>query len=908
MTDTLSSASEYKTITLTVPDTSSSEILLNFILWDAQGLTTVVTEKITVTNNPAIATFLNMIASSTPQDQTILQSAAQDTLTTISDPSTLTTISTEMKLSVSSSIAETFSSDVSYEQPSRSTVTLSTTSTNTPNLAISEIANVSVIRTCSISCQNGGICKVDSGLQYCDCPSGYSGYSCQYPGSVSTQLQTVYSSALTSVVGDPNSSTTDFTRALDSVLQTPDLIGGDVSRVLIQAVDKFVDSSSQPQDLIPIAQALKWSVRTHSESYLRSSSSMTDLTFTVIDELKTSQNSLKQVVQQIALSTASQNEASVDIQILSGTNLRYGAVNLNKDNAKNFSLTDSNSNFSVTVPSSVFNSGSSSSSLVMVYTSNDDNPYPYSNSTITNGIFSPTVSISFIDSATKATVPISGLDPPLTLSFPIADGSPLQAAVRSFENLQKTNKKVNLTELFANVTTCMYWDTATSSWSSNGLTLVSINQTHYTCGSTHTTDFVSVFFETGLSVLQNSEFDLIAQADNWNLLFTTPIAENLGFWILLVVFISYVVLQSYGIYVDEVKFRYMPRAQVLDDIKDKKTLLKKRQMEAKLREEKKRKKEEAKARPSAVEILKTEGLSSSKHLKTKEVRIIPKNICENSLDKSGSLTMELNSSMDGLVKLHHQASGSNELGSSQDLSIAENSPDVGVKIKSKNGQPVKRKGFFQYWGEDLKDNHAMLNCLIKTNRLSPRHARFTLLYFTFLAEFTFCIIFYKPPQYELDSWSHFWSGLSEMFWGSLFSAICSCPVIFLLSFLFKVPSSLVESLRKVSPEEFHIELRRVARAMKWRYIFAYIIFALAFIVCSMYILLFCAQVGAKESRSFLNSSAMSITIDQVGLEMLPGLLGAIFYVLSSRYQCCRVFGKMELLITIIRCYKSLSGY
>ena len=910
-----------QTVSMTVPNTTEDQISVNLIVWDPLGLSTVVTKQLTLSNNSNIAVLKDSIAVNSnftdPIQKHNLLTTANATLFVFKNNSELAELSTKEKTVVVQMIASSaFATETLLFQGM-----LPSTGSFKSNIQTN----------CSLLCQNNGTCVRSRGSYFCRCQDNFTGYLCQYPTAILSGLRLLLSSALNDTLNNNSTTLTNFTNCLGPAHQLPDLVSGDVPGLIITAANKY--SSPTLGDLMELASGLRWGLTSLVADYLRALDQQNDLEAAQIKPmLKSLGRALKQVMRKIAMLQRSEQKRSDDVQELSGADLRYAVKTIESTtNNSNFSFQDSGANFKFAIPPAIFNK-TSLSSMGVIYTSTNDNSYPYSNESISSNIISSVVSISFVDYASAEDVNVSHLPEPILLTFPIPQSSQLRAAV-SYVMSNKNLFSSNLTEIFSNLTSCQYWDEDKGEWSTEGLTLVAIDQASFTCASTHATDFVGVYFDVGLDVFgghSNKGDADDREASAWKMLFSTPISKNFGFWVILTLLVSYLILLLISVCIDNSKVPRLQRQEILDDIKDKKTIF--RQRRAELPENayrtsterpgsNQRRRSSSTSRTIVPRVFDLSVSAQSSDNPPQEIQdqrqsleMLPRRVIHveprnqgTEIQNQHNISLDVhNTSINGLMDLRLREP--TRRASIQRSSVGSTS-DLALRIRREKARD--RLGFFQYWGEDLLDHHSFFSCIAKTSFIAPRHARITLLYFGILCNFTFCIIFSRISTEGADYWTKLGSQLRGAVAAALLAAICSSPTVFLVSFMFKMPRYIVERLKRVSPEEFTFELRNIAKVMRTRYAVAYVLVTVAFIMSSMHMLLFCARLKSDQAAIWFTSCVIGLLIDQLGFEILPGLIGALFYRLSKRYansRFCAKLAQAEVFISLYRCYKSLNGY
>lgn len=913
---------------LRVPETTDKQIVLNLIIWDALGLTTVVTQSITMSNNSIISAFEDTMLLynnySDPEHHQNLLQATRVTLENLTDATELAYLNFNEKLTaIQLIVSSTFSVEASL---------FPVLSESNNWYGSSPVANAQ--SNCSLPCQNNGSCTKLWGSAFCKCESGFSGYFCQYPEDIATMLQTLIYSGLSEITDDNSISFHDFAQGLAIMNPLPDLISGDISELLIKA-NKIYSSSCELDDLMQLGCSLKWSILTYASEFLRNvGQDFAKIAREIIPALGNCDKTLKSVMKKIAKIQADQSEDLDDVKELSGANMRYAVKTIDSEKQSNISFSDPASNIKVAVPPAVL-SNTSLSTLRVIYTSTNDNPFLFSNQTVSASIISPIVTLSFVDNSSEE-VPVSHLADPILLTFPIPRSSQLHQAV-SYVTSNPTLFRSNLTEIFANHTGCRYWNTEAGEWSGAGLTLVSISLTSFTCASTHATDFVGVFFDDGLDTFGLDDPDHPKPMSAWEKLRNTPLFTNWGFILVLALIVSYFVILAVLIVADNKKVPQLQRQQILDDIKDKKSILKKRKFEPPENSRRlaydlsamprvRRHSGSRETVPAAVDVTaanqpdsqnpndSNQNLPQRQNSNTESVN---NPASQQTGNQNSNTSMELNHSVSGLIDARQRDALRNNFVDQAQVQLEESNlsnnptnptgtlPEVIIRINRE--KPARPLTFCQYWGEDLLEHHATFNCIVKTSRISPRHARATLLYFTFVCNFTFCAMLYPKSGLGVDTLSDVKRGFGIGLQTGFIAALCSCVPAFIVSIILKAPKRAISRLKHASVEEFNIELKRIAHWMKFRYGLAYGLLAAVSTACFVYILLFCAAKSSEQS-TWLTACVMSLVIDQFCFELLPGLVGGLLYQSVIKCRSCKALLKVEVLIVTIRCYKTLNGY
>ena len=803
-----------------------------------------------------------------------------------------------------------------------------TSAVNSNLTKIGSINNLTAV--CSLQCFNGGTCTISFGTQFCICESGFKGYMCEYPEDIFSGLQLLATTALNATISDSSSKLANFAGYLQRMNSLPDLISDNISAILINASQIYYSSTNSLSDLNILASSLRWCLTTYTSEYLRSlNENNTDAANKITNTIKGCDQALKNVMKWIAQLQETNLKEFNGIASLAGTNMRYGVLTMNSNTT--LSVSDPTLNFTADLPPAVFNMTPSLASLKVIYTSTVDNSYLFSKQSVNNNIVSSIISISFVDSSTGEVLSVQGLTEPILLTFPIPPASQLHSAV-SYVMANRDKFPQSLATIFSNSTGCQYWDEDLEQWSSKGLTLVSIDQTSFTCASTHATDFVGVFLDTGL-VCNNDLHDLDDYYTAWQQLITTPLGANKGIWLVVPFAISYIILLGISCIVDNRKVPKLERQQILNDITDKKSLRKKRKYGPRENNVSRRAYEvrhfsqTTRSRPnsriapvpnnqSSVELSNVqESRAEVQSSAVGQQQISPETVNQGITNQqpqtqNNNSSIDINTSINNLFESREPVRNNFVVEQENDTQV--NVPrssfsDIVLRIHRDSTPPV-RLGFFQYWGEDLLEHHVAFNCITKTSRISPRHARITLLYSSLLLNFTFDVVFFINPSHRDDSWAGIWHGFRALFLSSFLAVLCSCPLVLLISVLLKVPKSTADRLRRVSPEEFNLELKAISKKMRRRYAILYILIGILFGLCMFYILLFCARVGPNTSNAWLISCVMSIIIDQFGFELVPGCIGALLHVIARNYTVSRLIYETEVLIALVRSYKTLNGY
>jgi len=373
---------------------------------------------------------------------------------------------------------------------------------------------------------------------------------------------------------------------------------------------------------------------------------------------------------------------------------------------------------------------------------------------------------------------------------------------------------------------------------------------------------------------------LIIYSDSFKILLNSRLADNMGFYVCFFFYSFYMICMIIGHYKDIKCVRQISRTQILIALtrkKDRKMIRNPRTRRLSIRRRSDDRFTTTGSRPRLSTI--TINL---------ELPIAPKETGGETLGDDGNLpshdnidasnisyTSNLEDSSPRKSPQHKSLKSKNSLRERRSFISVRSSNEIQAlrSLQSLQDQFERRKSFWSYLLEHLKNTHIFISCFAKTSRLSSRKTRFTIFYLGLMLDLLFTMLFFDA-KYSIKN-PDINPKLIELVWIGISSAIASSWAVLFFVWVFRIPRKYVNILQLCRPEQFALELTNVEEMLnkkrRWAYVLAWIFFITGFFI----ILLFAAKCGEWVSRKWLLVVAASVVLDLVVLEVWACLAMAL---------------------------------
>lgn len=202
---------------------------------------------------------------------------------------------------------------------------------------------------------------------------------------------------------------------------------------------------------------------------------------------------------------------------------------------------------------------------------------------------------------------------------------------------------------------------------------------------------------------------------------------------------------------------------------------------------------------------------------------------------------------------------------------------------------------------EISSNNLPINFITTTSVFSPRIVRLCLFTLGILLEVAVCAFFFDLSGTQDEE------SMTDNFWIGLYSATFVALPMLLAGWVLTFPGRYKKQIEMAIASRNLVETyNRFSKRFCCVKVAGYVIFSVLSAFLSLYILAFCHVASDEISWSWVKSSIIGVSIDQVVFELSPAMIVALFVLLASLGRGLHWVIYMAVLVELYRVYRNLT--